>query len=524
MFFLFSSINIYAQEQSNTQDQINTDELEQSLPEVTFINYEGPQAVINTRAQITSIGTSLGSGSGDSRYFVVRSITDDEPDKLNADIIGLGPGAGVDHIRNLRLIIAGYLVASYNYSAEDAATLASFITVYNAVYRGNMNYLGGKYKSAVMGHITQDNAGLSTNYQDWPGKTMMLIPLGKPVTPLSTVDTSALTEPAVVDNLRNNEDNQGVEQRQNMVDLKERESDAANQQAQDLRDDAAKQQEAVDTGKQEVAQQKQEVETEKQNIADEQQKLDQDKAAGNVTPQEAQAKQDELDQRAQDNQQKEQEVAQKEDDLNQQQAQATQTKQAADDAQAVADQKSGEAQAERDGIQQDQQNQIDNAPPAPAADTSVLAIKMAGTNAKQGQFVIIDTKTGSTAKTSALNTVAIRSVQMVGGKVFAIAGDASAATGAVRLIELDTTGLTIATQGTDDINADSLLWVNGNDLYAITASGGKNYIARFNASLAKQAQSATAVNASAGVFIQNGKLMTQAENGSALVLDASTLN
>ncbi len=165
--------------------RVDRDELQKNLAPVTFYNNEGPQARVETREQIRQIGAGLGQLIGarqtragaNGRYFVIHSVTAPDGDKLDADIFGLGPNVGVDHIRNLRTIIQGYLQEAYSYSAADAALLAEYITIYNAVYRGNWNYFSGRFKKPVVDNLNRDAAGLAVRYQEWPGKTLMLIPL-----------------------------------------------------------------------------------------------------------------------------------------------------------------------------------------------------------------------------------------------------------------------------------------------------------------------------------------------------------
>ncbi|MDR2247966.1 MAG: hypothetical protein LBE17_15055, partial [Treponema sp.] len=177
---------------------------------VDFINYEGPYARIETRNQILGIGTTLGAAANAgsagttrhgtaNRYFVIHSISDPEGDRLDADIFGLGVDVGVDHIRNLRLIIRGYLESAYSYSEGDASLLAEYITIYNAVFRGNWDYFGGRYKTAVIQYVDREKAGLSVRFDEWPGRTHMLIPLnlGRSGS-LSAIDTSSLTRPEVI--------------------------------------------------------------------------------------------------------------------------------------------------------------------------------------------------------------------------------------------------------------------------------------------------------------------------------------
>ncbi|MDR2181623.1 MAG: hypothetical protein LBN92_02975, partial [Treponema sp.] len=110
-----------------------------------------------------------------------------------------------------------------------------------------------------------------------------------------------------------------------------------------------------------------------------------------------------------------------------------------------------------------------------------------------------------------------------GNRIVGIAG-ISRGSGAVRLVEIDSGTLEMLKQGDDDINPDSLLWLNGSSLYAVASSGGKNYIARFDAaSFAKQAQSTDEVHPYAGCLFQGGRLLTQKADGTPLILDPQTL-
>ncbi|HET7838428.1 MAG TPA: P83/100 family protein, partial [Rectinemataceae bacterium] len=169
-----------------------TGELESAKnSKVVFVSYEGPPAKVESLAAIKGIGSALGaaarSGSlragAEARYAVIRVVDPTVKTGFDADIIVLGSDAQVDHIRNLRWIIAAYLSSAWGYSDADASLLATFVTVYNAVHRGDMGYIGSRYKPAVARELSPENAGLSTRYSDWPGKTRILIPLTEGATP-----------------------------------------------------------------------------------------------------------------------------------------------------------------------------------------------------------------------------------------------------------------------------------------------------------------------------------------------------
>jgi len=494
--------------------QVDQDEL-RDLPPVVFINYEGPHARIDTREEIRQIGVVVGQSISSSergiaptlaamsveqrreysyrfnagalnRYFVIHSVSGAEGSKIDADIFGLGVDTGVDHVRNLRTIIQGYLQSAYNYNAADAALLAEYITIYNAVYRGNWDYFLNRYKTPVIGNLTRERAGLSIRYDEWPGRTLIVIPLG--IGGLSAIDTSTISDRRVIEEMRQ-QDDQGVPSRQDMVDLKEREADEAEQRAQAERD-AIRQQES------QIAQERQDIEQERRQTQE-------DQAAGRITDEQARGAQEDLDRREDAVQQRESELGQRSEDA-----------QRLDD---FAEQKAEEARQDREGIARDQQTAI-------AEETGgIIGVTIERVSpTTMGRLVRLNPATGREIRRSPLNVVHVRTVAFIGGRIIAIAGE-NTGTGAVRLVEINQNSLEMAKQGDDNIRTGSLLWVNGNDLYALTLTDNKCYLGRFDTNLALQAKSAVAVHQEASVTIQQGRLLTQKEDGSVLILNPSTL-
>ena len=489
--------------------QVDQGELERNLTNVTFINYEGPHARIETREQIRQIGVGLGQAirrgaartGGTGRYFVIHSVSAPEGDKLDADIFGLGVDVGVDHIRNLRTIIQGYLQEAYGYSAGDAALLAEYTTIYNAVYRGDWDYFTGRYKTPVIENLSRERAGLSIRYDEWPGRTLLLIPLG--IGGLSSVDTSVVSDDRVIEELRR-EDDRGVEQRQEMVEFKEREAAEAEQRAQVER-------EAIREEEQRVAEEREQVTQEREQIA---QERDEDDQAAQEEPdrreQEADQKTVELDRREQEVDQKAAELDQREQALEERREEARQLED-------FAEQKTEEARQERESIAQDQQELIDQ-----GDRDGVIGAMLESPNATVGRLVRLNPATGEELKRSPLNTVSIRTLTFLNGKILAIAGE-NRGGGVVRLVEINPGSLEMAKQGDDDMHPASLLWVNGNDIYAITVNSSGLNLGRFDANLSLQAKSAITVHPNASVTIQKGSLLTQRADGSAAILNPGDL-
>ena len=524
LIFAFIAISGYA--------QVDQDEL-RDLPPVTFINYEGPYFRIDTREQIRQLGVVLGQQIAErergiaptlaamsaeqrreysyrfeygelNRYFVIHSVSGPENGKLDADIFGLGVDTAVDHIRNLRTIVQGYLQAAYDYSERDAALLAEYITIYNAVYRGDWDYFTERYKTPVIGHLIRDRAGLSIRYDEWPGRTMMLIPLGHGG--LSSIDTTSITDSRVIEEMRR-EDDRGVPQRQDMVDLIEREAEQAEQRA-------AAEREAIRQEERQIAEERGQTAQERQQIEQERQQAQEDQRNGAITLDELRQLQEELERRRQAAEQRDQETAQREGELDQRR----------DDAQFYedfAEQKIDEAQQMREDIARDQQDII-----VQETTGGILGVSIERRDPTiMGRLIRFNTATGAELRRSPVNTIHTRTVTFVGGRIFAIAGE-NVGNGAVRLVELNQTSLEIARQGDDDLRVGSLIWVNGNDLYAITTDLATNncFLGRFDTNLALQAKSTVRVHPDAGVSIQQGRLLTQNENGTPLILNPADLS
>ena len=323
-------------------NEVNEKELQNAGNEtIEFINYTGPHKVIETIEAIKGIGSDLGTKitkesfsdvGNKNKYYVIHAVDPAEKGKLDADILYLGKDAGVDHIKNLRRIISAYLSSAYGYSEKDADTLAVFITVYNAVYRGNLDIYKSKYKDVVTKNLSAENCGLSVTYKDWPGKSEIVIPLNDVNGGLSTVDTSVISDSKVVDSMQEDDD-KNVQSRKDMVDIKEREAENATEKAQESQKKAVEEQKKLAEEKQKTQEVKKE--------AEEAQKKAEENPDDEQAQQEAEEKQQAV---------KEQEQIQEE-----QQAKTDEAKQEAAEQQAIADKKQTEAQTERKEIAKDQQ-------------------------------------------------------------------------------------------------------------------------------------------------------------------------
>ncbi|MFQ3547470.1 MAG: P83/100 family protein, partial [Termitinemataceae bacterium] len=497
---------------------------------IIFINYEGPHSRIETKEDIWGIGYALGRAikagavraGASNRYFAVHSVSDIN-EQLNADIFGLGIDVGVDHIKNLRLILQGYLQGAYEYQAADAALLAEFITIYNAVYRGNWNYFTSRYTSKVVNELEKDKAGLSIRFDEWPGKALIVIPLATAKAgSLSAVDTSPITEKPVIEQMRTEAD-RGVESRKDMVDLKEREAAEAQQTAK-IQKEAITQEEArIAQERAALEEQKKQLEAERARAAQQTTVQPEQTVAGEKRTTGAGPQQDEQPVKTEQQlAQEEAAIQAKEAALAKQEQALEQQKQEAETAERRAQQKEAEAKAERAEIAKDQQTIIQSEEAAKTAPSGVLGIKLLQSINALGKLVLVNPADGKELTSSTLNTINSRTLIILPEVIIAIAG-MSQGSGAIRLVQINPKSLEMLQQGNDDISPHSLIWTQGQDLYAIIIKNGNNYLGRFSQDLKLQSNSSIEVHPFASVLFYNDVLLTQRLDGSVVILNPKDL-
>jgi hypothetical protein len=540
---------------SDLHAQINTDELGKGQGQVEFQNYTGPVTRVDSRAQIRGIGYPLGTAvkagatrsGAENRYFVIHVVSAPEGDKLDADIVGLGPNVGVDHIRNLRLIIQGYLEGAYNYPAQDAVLLAEYITIYNAVFRGNWAYFNNAYKQAVLQYLTPEKVGLATRFSEWPGRTLMVIPLGNS-TPgsLSAIDTSSLSDPQVIDKMRE-DDGSGIDQRTAMADLKDREAEEAEEAARRQREAIAAEEARIAAERERLAREQAEQDAAAADAAAKQreQELAEQERALAAQREAAQNAEDFAAQKRAEAEADRRDIALEQgqglatDDTQGDQGSGGGDQQGQNKIAGVQEQTSGGADQQGqdrtggtqeqtgDGVGQQGQTGADKDQAGgfivseDGQNMGILGMAITGSTSPIGYIVKVHPSTGRELQRSTLDSVNVRTVVLAGNKIFALAGKGS---DPIRLVEIDSDTLEVIKRGDNDIHSESLLWAKGDNFYAIISSGGSPYLARFDTALTLQAQSMVALHPYAALNFQGEMLIvTQRTNGQVLLLDPMDL-
>ncbi len=561
IFGAAASVNVDRQELENTVT--NPDIIE-------FINYSGPHSRIDTKEQILNIGRNLGKEVAENRdhrietgnapkYYLIHSVYPDVDQGLDADILILGDKAEVDHIKNLRLIITGFLTAAYGYSDTDASTIATFITVYNAVYRGKIATLLTKYKSEVLSELSAEKVGLSVNYADWAGRTQIIIPLLDPDKGgLSTIDTTIISDSSVIQSMRE-EDERMVDERKNMVDLKEREADAAEEDAREAQREAVAARKAAEQAAQEAvaaqqvaeqaAQQAQEAKKEAQQAAveaeqkkkeaqeavKEAQKNPQDQKKqeqAEQKKQEAQQAEQKKEEKQQEAEQKQQEAEkttiiaeQKQEEAEQKQEEAEQKEEEAAESQAFADKKRTEAVIERTAIANDKQKNISDAIKA-AKIVTTYGLKLSDVENMYSSIVLIDVANGNVVKESPVSVILNRTMLPVDNGFIAIAGknpDADYQTSAIKLVLLDNVDMEIIKQSEEDVSSKSILLENNDTIYVIVRDSNGWVLASYDKELTLKAKSEVKVIESTPAIISDTGIAVTSSEGTVVLLDPITL-
>ena len=529
---LLISTNIFALEVDKTELQST------KSTTIEFISYTGPHKIIDSVEAIKGIGNSLGKEIAPSRdtsktanlgnkYTVIHAIDENETGKFDADIIFINKDANVDHITNLRRIISAYLVSAYDYSEADADTLAVFITVYNAVYRGDLDSFKNKYKDVVVKNLSSNNCGLSVNYKDWPGASEIVIPLYDVKNGgLSTIETSVISDKKVVESMKEDDD-KNIESRKEMVDIKEREAEESQEKANTAQKKAVEEQKKL-------KEEKQKTEEAKAEAKEAEKKSEQAKAEAEEAKKEAEANpEDEELQKVEEEKQEEaeaaeQEAEEKQEALEEQQeaeaAQEEKTEEAKEEAkteQERADKKQTEAQTERKDIAKDQQI-VQNNEIKEASTPSSYGIVLTDEANILSKLVKFNSETGEVIKSSPVTVIRNRTIYKTPDAYIAIAGE-NEGNGTIKLVLIDIETMEIFAESEETVSDTSVLVNDGNEYYCVINYDDDWVVGKYDETLALKLKSKVNVKQSTPITVTESGIVVTDKNGNLKLLSKETL-
>lgn len=474
---------------------------------VEFLNYEGPHEEVQSAGEIRGIGSVLAlperQAGAESTYFdkyrFLHVIGEGEPEKFHADLFIITDRAVVDHVDNIRRIIAGYLEETYGYEQEKADTLATFLTYYNAVYRQDMEYFRQRYKTAVIEELDPEKAGLATVYSEWPGNTQLLIPLR---------DTAEGAEPSadeaggeeVVDKVREEEEDRGVESRRDMVEVREEQLEEDEQELEERQEEARQEEEEIEQTEEEIAEQEEEIEEQRQEGAPEE---------------EVAAAEEELEQQREETEQQREELEQEQQEI----AQAEEEQ----------EQRRDDIQEEREQIAEDQQEMIEEEQAqaeeqerkAPLRTIPFVLFRRSGGDLL-GTVVKADTATGEVVGRSQINVIRSREMVLRDEQLVVIAGMDDPPR-AVRLIAVNAESLEKAGESDADVHPDSALRQRNGDIFAVVRRDDQWRLGRFTGKLALRTTSERAVAPYTAMNFDGDTVYVQSTEGKVLQFDLQTL-
>ncbi len=465
---------------------------------IVFQNYSGPHNKIDTADEIRGIGGYLGrnveremeSFNFFDKYRVIHAVDYSDKNGLDADIFILEKTAAVDHIKNLRRIIAGYLEAAYGYETDQADLLAEFITIYNAVHRGDIEYFTIHYKDIVNRNLDPKKCGIALSYVEWPGNTMMLIPLtpqaGTNV--ISDLDTDLLSDEMVIDQLRS-EDDRGIEQRRELVELKDDEIDEERTVIEQKREDIAVKEKELDEKKAGLEEELRQTEDSgrAEEIKDELADVEKEKE---VVATEEKA----LDEREEKLAEREEKVIEERERITEDQA----------------------AEIEKEDLSD--AAVVTSAQPAKAKPSvdAVPFIKVSGdAGSYTGQLVMVDSVSGKIIRQSSIDTIRLRGYKFSNNGIISVAGS-SGGTRIVSLVKIDPESLEITESGTAEVYIDSAVIESGGNYYAVVKDGSEWKIGIFDKALKLTGLSDAEVFAATDIVVRKDSVIAQNPAGSII--------
>ncbi len=473
--------------------------------DIEFTNYEGPVSVSESVEMIESIGRYLGDPPPDigefreyfARYRIVRAVDPDTRTGLDADIFFILEQARVDHIRNVRLILSGYLRQAYDYNQQQSALIAELATIYNALYRGDLANFAERYKEIVVENLTAEQVGLSTHYNDWPGGTELVIPLRSDV---AVVDPFRLADEEVIEELRRRDD-MGISMRTALIDLMEDVVTIAREEMREERERFVAELDELEAREREVLEEREMLDDlDEEERTDAEERVEQ--AEIDISERAA-----ELDERARAIAEREAEVAEMEERV----------------------------QEERDAVAEDVDEVMDDDEVDVAEDPEIAAVAedvlpdeetIVVIKAEQrdggrsGRLVRLYRTDGSVETRSDIDGIASTRLQTIAGD-FLVSRRIDNSEGV--LVRVDPEELVISFESESVVFAESYFAIADGSVYSVVMLNGTWHLGRFNEQLEQVAVSDIGVDPDTFLYIDGNIVIAQGSDGAFHVLDAETL-
>jgi hypothetical protein len=483
--------------------EVAEDEIKKAeLGSVEFINYRGPYSVVLTLEEIFGIGEELGRQEGDvkrykTEYTVIHAVDPETEEGLDADIFIIEEAGFIDHIRNVRRILSGYLETTYDYNREDAMLLATFITYYNAVYRQDLEYVSGRYKSVVIDNLDPQKIGIARSYDQWPGKTMLLIPLTERAGEgtLGSLDSDELSDEKVIEDLQEEED-KGLEDRKDLVELKDRE---------------------IEEEEKAIEEEERKIEEEEERIArrEEEEEGEDGEAAEGEEDREAEAAEDEEEpsEEEQELEERREEVEERREELEERRERLEEEREEiAEDQQEVIEREEDEEDEEETAAQQRARG---------VSAPFLVTREVSGT--VYGSISLVDFETGTLLVQSEIDTIRGRRYFETADGYLAVAGNENSRDTAA-LVLLDKESLETAARSDTIVYDDTDILLHNGSIYAVVLQNGDWRVGKFSREFELESSSEEEVNEFTVFVVYGEYIYAQDRSGTIQPFDPESLS
>ena len=501
--FILTAAALFSQTLS--EDELRS--IEGQKGNIIFENYVGPVSVINTREEIRGIGGYLAEREGTevswgNKYRIVRSWQPEISEGFDADILMILPDAGVDHIDNLRRILSAYIAGTFGYSPSNADVLAEFVTYYNAVYYKNLKYFSEHYKDGVLTHLSSETAGLSTHYSEWPGKSRIIIPMhnGKG-TLQSSLDTSEISSPEVVDEMQKEED-RAVESRKEMVEIREDELDQRQDAVDEQKKDLAEEKQLIETEQKVV---EKELETKQQELEEAEEGSPEEKALEQDVK-ELKDKKETVDERLAEVEAEEKQLGDEETEIKKEQEDVVRMRQEI---------------AEDENELKESGTIISSVPEAEPEGYWFVKVDRSGDPVSYGKLVKVSID-GDILQESEINSVRGTSFSASEKGIAVIAGQ-NEGRNRVKALLLDPENLEVLSESEEEIYSGSGIWTADGKLYMICRDDQKWALGKYSQDLKLLQMSELEVNPDTGIVFVEDRILVQESTGSVRALSEESL-
>ncbi len=176
--FLFVVHSIFAEKPKLKESEI------QGVKKVDFYNRSNSRASLKYRQEQINLGKTLSfritqepSKKHIYKGVEVQRFVSQKEGVLGGDIISLEENTRYGHINSIQRFLSAYIQDAFEFSEDNADTIALFALYYNAIHRNEKSYFRKKYISDLYNTLEVDKTGISTNYKDWAGGTQIVIPI-----------------------------------------------------------------------------------------------------------------------------------------------------------------------------------------------------------------------------------------------------------------------------------------------------------------------------------------------------------